>query len=69
VARQWRCLEAGCDVVVIAETDERLVEAVNAHVRDAHDSYELEDVILAGAQDAGAAAAPGAAAGSGNGVR
>ena len=49
--RRWRCLEAGCDVVVTAESDQQLVEAVNVHVRDAHDSYELEEVILAGAED------------------
>jgi hypothetical protein len=50
VSRRWRCLEADCGVVVTADSDEQLVEAVNVHVRDAHDSYELEDVILAGAE-------------------
>jgi len=49
--RRWRCLEAGCDAVVTAPDDEELVEKANEHVRDAHDSYELEDVILAGAED------------------
>jgi hypothetical protein len=37
---------------VEADSDDELVEAANAHVREAHDSYELEEVILAGAQDA-----------------
>jgi predicted small metal-binding protein len=50
-ALRWRCLEVGCDTVVTAATDELLVEAVTAHVREAHDSYELEEVILAGAED------------------
>ena len=51
MARRWRCMEAGCDVVVTAESDDELIEAVNAHVSEAHDSYELEEVVLAGAED------------------
>jgi predicted small metal-binding protein len=51
VARRWQCLEVGCDAVVTAASDEELVEAANAHVREAHDSYELEEVILAAAED------------------
>jgi predicted small metal-binding protein len=43
-------MEVGCDAVVTAASEEELVEAANAHVRDAHDSYELEEVILAGAE-------------------
>jgi predicted small metal-binding protein len=52
MARAWRCLEAGCDVVVTAEDDQQLVAAVNRHVAEAHDSFELEEVILDAAQDA-----------------
>jgi predicted small metal-binding protein len=52
MARQWQCLEVGCEEVVTAESDEELVEAANAHVREAHGSYELEEMILAVAQDA-----------------
>jgi predicted small metal-binding protein len=44
-------MELGCEAVVTAPSDEQLVEAANAHVREAHDSYELEEVILAGAED------------------
>ena len=51
MARAWRCLEAGCDTVVTADDDERLVAAVNRHVGEAHDSFELEDVILDAAED------------------
>ena len=51
MARAWRCLEAGCDEVITAEDDERLVAAVNRHVDDAHQSFELEDVILDAAED------------------
>jgi predicted small metal-binding protein len=49
VALRWRCLEVGCNAVVSADSEDELVEAANDHVRDAHDSYELEEVILAGA--------------------
>ena len=49
--RQWRCLEVDCGTVVSAGNDEELVEAVNDHVRQAHDSYELEEVILANAEE------------------
>ena len=52
MARRWRCMEIDCDAVVTASSDDELVEAVNAHVREAHDSYELEEIILAGAEDA-----------------
>jgi predicted small metal-binding protein len=52
VAKRWQCLEVGCGAVVSAESDEELVEAVNEHVREAHGSYELEEMILAVAEDA-----------------
>jgi Protein of unknown function (DUF1059) len=48
---RWQCLEAGCDVSVTAGDEEGLVEAANEHVAAAHDSYELEDVILAAAEE------------------
>jgi hypothetical protein len=50
---RWECLEAGCDVVVTADGEDELVEKVNAHVGEAHASYELEDVILANAEEVG----------------
>jgi predicted small metal-binding protein len=49
--KRWECLEAGCSVSVTAASDEELIEKANEHVREAHDSYELEDVILAGAEE------------------
>jgi predicted small metal-binding protein len=52
MARAWRCLESGCGAVIVAENDEELVEAVNQHVGDVHQSFELEDVILDTAEDA-----------------
>jgi predicted small metal-binding protein len=37
---------------VTAGSDEELVEAANSHVGEAHGSYELEEMILAAAEDA-----------------
>ena len=51
MGRRWECLEVGCGVVVTAANDEELVKSANAHVRQAHDSYELEEIILAAAED------------------
>ena len=48
---RWECLEAGCEAVVTAAGEDELIEKVNAHVGEAHGSYELEDVILAGAEE------------------
>ena len=50
--RRWECLEAGCGFSVTAESDDELVAAAQAHVREAHGSIELEEVILAGATEA-----------------
>lgn len=47
--KRWECLEAGCSFSVVAAGDEELIDKANEHVREAHDSYELEDVILAAA--------------------
>jgi predicted small metal-binding protein len=47
--KQYECLEAGCGRRLVAENDEDLVEAVQRHVREAHGSVELEEVILSGA--------------------
>jgi predicted small metal-binding protein len=42
----------GCGEVVTAAGDEELVQAANEHVREAHGSYELDEVILAAAEEA-----------------
>ena len=52
MARQWQCLEVGCGELVTAGSDGELVEAANSHVGEAHGSYELEEMILAAAEDA-----------------
>lgn len=42
----YRCLDAGCDVEIRAPDERALIEAVQAHVTEAHDSFELEEVIV-----------------------
>jgi len=49
--KRFVCLEAGCDRVIEAGSDEELVEAVQEHVAEAHNSFEIEDFILAGATE------------------
>jgi predicted small metal-binding protein len=49
--KQFVCLESGCDRVIEAESDEELIEAVQAHVAEAHNSFELDEFILAGATE------------------
>lgn len=48
--KRWECLEVACGAVVTADSDDELVAAAQAHVREAHGSLELEEVILAGAE-------------------
>jgi predicted small metal-binding protein len=51
--KRWECLEAGCVFSVTKASDEDLVAAAQAHVRESHGSIELEEVILAGAKELG----------------
>ena len=46
MARKYECLEAGCGEVVVAADEQALVEAVQRHMAERHDSFELEDVIV-----------------------
>lgn len=43
---RYRCLEAGCEFEIEVESEEELLDRVNAHMAEAHDTFELEDVIL-----------------------
>ena len=49
--KRFVCLEAGCDQVIEADTDDALIEAVQQHVAEAHNSFELDEFILAGATE------------------
>jgi predicted small metal-binding protein len=51
VKKQFVCLEAGCGAVIEASSDEELVEEVQRHVAEVHDSFELDEFILAGATE------------------
>jgi hypothetical protein len=53
VARRYQCLDAGCGEVIVAADEAALVEAVQAHMADAHDSFEHEDVIVDASTEAG----------------
>ncbi len=46
MSRQYECLDAGCGAIIVAPDDEALVEAVQRHMAEEHDSFELEDVII-----------------------
>jgi predicted small metal-binding protein len=50
--KQFVCLEAGCQAVIKADTDEDLVQGVQQHMADVHNSFELDEFILAGATEA-----------------
>jgi predicted small metal-binding protein len=49
---RFECLEADCEFEVEAASDEELIDAVQQHMGEAHDSFELDDVILANATPA-----------------
>jgi predicted small metal-binding protein len=42
----YECLETNCQAVLEAPSEQELVEVVGAHMAAAHDSFELEDIIL-----------------------
>jgi hypothetical protein len=46
VARRYECLDAGCGEVIVAEDEAALIEAVQAHMAEVHQGFELEDVIV-----------------------
>ena len=45
MALQWSCNEHECGFVATAPDVEALVAQVNVHMREQHDSYELEEMI------------------------
>ncbi len=46
MARRYECLDADCGEVIVAPDEAALIEAVQSHMADAHDSFELEDTIV-----------------------
>lgn len=51
MAKQWTCNEHECGFVAQAATIEEVIELANAHMDEAHDSYELEEMIEDAATD------------------
>ena len=47
VAKRWSCVEAGCDWSVVAPDVDAIVALAQAHIADAHGSFELEEMIEA----------------------
>ena len=52
---RYACLEPGCDSRIEADEEDELVAAVQAHMAERHDTFELEDVILDAARTIGEA--------------
>ena len=44
--RRYECLDADCGAAIVATDEQALVDAVQRHMADAHDSFELDDVII-----------------------
>jgi predicted small metal-binding protein len=49
--KQFVCLEASCEQVIEASSDEELIRSVQDHVAEMHNSFELDEFILAGATE------------------
>ncbi len=49
--KRFVCLESGCETSIQADSDDELVQAVQEHMGQAHDSFELDEFILAGATE------------------
>lgn len=45
MAKRWSCVEAGCDFSTTAAGTDEIVPVVQEHMRDAHASFELEEMI------------------------
>jgi predicted small metal-binding protein len=44
--RRYQCLDTDCSAEIVAADEQALVAAVQSHMAEAHDSFELEDVII-----------------------
>jgi len=51
VAKRWSCVEAGCEWSVVAPDVDTIIPLAQAHIEEAHDSFELEDMIEAVLED------------------
>jgi hypothetical protein len=46
VPLRYECLDADCGHIIVAADQAALIAAVQEHMSSAHDSFELEDVIV-----------------------
>ena len=46
-AKRWSCVEYGCDYESVQPDEPTIVAAAQRHIAEAHDSFELEEMILA----------------------
>ena len=46
MAYRYECLDVDCGEVIVAPDRDTLVERVHGHMSEAHESFELEDVIV-----------------------
>jgi predicted small metal-binding protein len=47
MAVSWSCVEVNCDWAVTAPDAETIIPLAQQHIAEAHDSFELEDMIEA----------------------
>ena len=45
--KRWSCVEYGCEFETVQPDDDAIVAAAQRHIADAHDSFELDEMILA----------------------
>jgi predicted small metal-binding protein len=50
MSKRYRCQEVDCDWTVSKDDNEELVEAAQQHAREAHESIEMEAVIIENAE-------------------
>jgi predicted small metal-binding protein len=53
MAYRYECLDLDCGEVIVAPDRDTLVERVQGHMSEAHESFELEDVIVDASTEAG----------------
>jgi predicted small metal-binding protein len=45
--KRWSCVEYGCDYETVQPDEDAVVAAAQSHIAEAHDSFELDEMILA----------------------
>lgn len=45
LAKRWTCVEAGCDYELVVPDVATAVDGAQRHIAEAHQSFELEEMI------------------------